>query len=96
MMKPDFWAFLAAAARRAPAELPADMPFGFDMRVVAEWRPERAWEETFSGLAMLRVGLACAGVILLLIVAVNYHALNEREPGSVAMADSALRMSTLP
>lgn len=95
-MKPDYWKRLADAARRAPQEPPAEMPFGFDTRLVARWRARREGEESPPWAALLRGGLICAGVILLLSVVVNYQTLREREPGSVAIADSALRLSMLP
>lgn len=95
-MKPDFWTPLTAAARRAAAEPLAEMPFGFDTRVVADSRGRREREETLPWALLLRGALACAGLILLLSVAANYQTLKEREPGSVAIADSAIRMSMLP
>jgi hypothetical protein len=45
---------------------------------------------------LLRGALLCASLIMLLSVAMNYQTLREREPGSVAIADSVLRMSMLP
>jgi len=95
-MKPDFWKRLAATARRAPAGPPAEMPFGFDTRVIAGWRARQEPEEALPWTLLLRGALVCASLILLLSVAMNYQALKEREPGSVAIADSAIRMSMLP
>ena len=95
-MKIDFWDRLAAAARRAPAPPPADMPFGFDSRVVAEWRSSGGAEEWLPWARLLRGALVCASLIMLLSVAMNFHTLKERKPGSVAIADSVLRMSMLP
>ena len=95
-MKPDSWTHLTMAARRAAAEPPAEMPFGFDTRVVAEWRSRREEEEFLPWTRLLRGALVCAGLILLLSLALNYQTFREREPGSVAIADSVLRMSMLP
>jgi len=95
-MKPDFWKRLAETARRAPAGPPAEMPFGFDTRVIAGWRGRQQPEEALPWTLLLRGALVCASLILLLSVAMNYQALKEREPGSVAIADSAIRMSMLP
>jgi len=95
-MKPDSWTHLTMAARRAAAEPPAEMPFGFDTRVIADSRRRRATEETLPWALLLRGALVCAGLILLLSVAANYQTLKEREPGSVAIADSAMRLSMLP
>jgi len=95
-MKIDFWGRLAKAGRRAPAPLPAEMPFGFDSRVVAEWRSPGDTEERLPWAPLLRGALVCASLIMLLSVAMNYHTLKEHEPGSVAIPDSVLRMSMLP
>ena len=95
-MNPGFWNRLAEAARRAQTPAPAEMPFGFDTRVVAEWRSRREEEEFLPWTRLLRGALVCAGLILLLSLALNYQTFREREPGSVAIADSVLRMSMLP
>ena len=95
-MKIDFWDRLSAAARRAPEPPAADMPFGFDSRVVAEWRSSGGAEEWLPWARLLRGALVCASLIMLLSVAMNFHTLKERKPGSVAIADSVLRMSMLP
>jgi len=95
-MRQDLWKELAGTVHRAPAEPPAEMPFGFDTRVVAAWRAERGGEEALPWAKLLRGALVCSALILLLSLAVNYPALKEREPGSLAIADSALRISLLP
>ena len=94
-MKPNPWMRLADAARQT-TELPAQMPFGFDTRVLADWDVRGEADEPLPWARLLRGALVCAGLLLLLSLAVNYQKLNEREPSSVAMADSALRMSMLP
>jgi hypothetical protein len=94
-MKPDYWMRLAGAARQAPAA-PPDMPFGFDTRVLADWRSRREPDGTLPWALLLRGALVCASLIMLVSVAMNYQTLREREPGSVAIADSVLRMSMLP
>ena len=95
-MRLDPWMRLANAARQAPSEPPPDMPFGFDTRVLAQWRSRREAEETLPWALLLRGALVCASLLMLLSVAMNYQSLKEREPGSVAIADSVLRMSMLP
>jgi hypothetical protein len=96
MRKPDHWKRLVEAARQALAAPPAQMPFGFDTRVLADWTALSDADEPLPWTRLLRGALVCASLILLLSLAVNYQKLNEREPSSVAMADSALRMSMLP
>jgi hypothetical protein len=95
-MKPDYWMRLADAARQAPLAPPPDVPFGFDTRVLVEWRSPRDGEGILPWALLLRGALVCASLIMLLSVAMNYQTLREREPGSVAIADSVLRMSMLP
>jgi len=95
-MKPDYWGRLVAMARQAPPEPPAEMPFGFETRALTGWRAERYSGETLPWARLLRGALVCASLILLLSVAMNYETLKEREPASVAIADSVLRMSMLP
>jgi hypothetical protein len=95
-MRPDYWKRLAGAAQPARADLPAEMPFGFDTRVLSEWRSAPEAKDPLPWAGLLRGALVCASVIMLLSVAMNYHTLKEREPGSVAIADSALRLSMLP
>jgi hypothetical protein len=95
-MKPDYWARLTGAARRAPGEGPLEMPFGFDTRVVADLRGSGPEPDALPGVGLLRGALVCASLILLLSVVMNYQTLREREPGSVAIADSILRVSMLP
>ena len=77
MMKPDFWKRLAAAARRAPPEPPAEMPFGFDTRMVAFWRGRQETEEALPWALLLRGALVCASLIMLLSVVMNYRTLKE-------------------
>ena len=87
---------LLRAAAQVKDDAPAEMPFGFDTRVIAGWRGRQEPEEALPWTLLLRGALVCASLILLLSVAMNYQALKEREPGSVAIADSAIRMSMLP
>lgn len=95
-MKQDYWNRLAQLARQAPAEPPAEMPFGFDTRVLADWRAERAESESMPWTLLLRGALACSALIMLVSLAINYHSLRDREPGPVAIADAAIQMSMLP
>ena len=95
-MKLDYWKRLAAMARQAPAAPPAEMPFGFDTRVIAVWRTHADDEESSLWVPLLRGALVCSVLIVALTVAMNYQTLNEREPTSLAIADSAIQVSMLP
>ena len=95
-MKPDYWKRLAGMARRAPEEPVPGMPFGFDTRVIAAWHSQRGGEEAVPWARLLQGGLVCASLIMLLSLAMNYQSVKEGEPGPVAIADSAIRMSLYP
>ena len=95
-MKENPWNRLAAAARQAPAEPWAEMPFGFESRLMADWRMQCDGSEALSWTFLLRGALVCSALIMILSVAMNYQSLQEREPGADAIADSAVHMSMLP
>ena len=95
-MKPDYWKRLAAAARRAPGEPAAEMPFAFDTSVIADWQAQREAEEAVPWARLLRGALVCASVIMLLSLAMNFQSWKDGDPGPAAIADSAFRMSMYP
>ena len=95
-MKPDYWNRLALAARCAPPEPAAEMPFGFDIRVLADRLVQSENEEAVPWARLLRGALVCASLIMLLSLAMNFQSVKERDPGPVAIADSAIRMSLYP
>ena len=95
-MKPDYWERLAGAARRVAVEPAPEMPFGFDTRVIAAWQARREGEEPVPWARLLRGALVCASLIMLLSLAMNFQSLKEGDPGPVAIADSAIRMSLYP
>ena len=95
-MKPDYWKRLAGTARRAPEEPALEMPFGFDTRVLAVWQAQREGEELLPWAQLLRGALVCASLIMLLSLAMNFQSMKEGDPGPVAIADSAIRMSLYP
>ena len=96
-MNADWWIRLLEAARRAPVEAPAEMPPGFDSRAMFAWRRRSDPEEEYLRWAhLLRGALVCASLILLLSLAVKYPAFSEREISSVAIANSALQLTSSP
>ena len=95
-MKPDYWKRLAGTARRVPVEPAREMPFGFDTRVIADCRAQREGDETVPWARLLRGALVCASLIMLLSLVMNFHSMTEGDPGPVAIADSAIRMSLYP
>ncbi len=95
-MKPDYWKRLAGAARRVPVEPAPEMPFGFDTRLIADWQAQREGGEAVPWARLFRGALVCASLIMLLSLAMNFQSLQEGDPGPVAIADSAIRMSMYP
>ena len=95
-MKPDYWKRLAVFARRAPAEPAPEMSFGFDTRVIGDWQAQRGGEEAVPWARLLQGALVCASLIMLLSLAMNFQSMMEVDPGPVAIADSAIRMSLYP
>jgi hypothetical protein len=95
-MKPDYWKHLAGTVCRVPVEPAPEMPFGFDTRVIADWQAQREVEEAVPWAWLLRGALVCASLIMLLSLAMNFQSLKEGDPGMVAIADSAIRMSLYP
>ena len=94
-MKPDYWKRLSETVR-APVEPVPEMPFGFDNRVIADWQAQREGEEAVPWARLLRGALVCASLIMLLSLAMNFQSMKEGDPGPVAIADSAIRMSLYP
>ncbi|MBI4326794.1 MAG: hypothetical protein HY674_16260 [Chloroflexi bacterium] len=95
-MKPDYWQRLAQAARLAPARPAPPMPFGFDTRVLANWRAQRNRGEGLPWVFLLRAGVVGAALIMLVSLALNYQALQEEEPSARALANSAIQISMVP
>jgi len=95
-MKPDYWKRLTAMARTTPLEPAAEMPFGFDTRVLADLLPKPEIEEAVPWARLLPGALVCASLIMLLSLAMNFQSFKEGDPGPLAIADSALRMSLYP
>ncbi len=95
MMKNDNIDRLLRSAAQARDESPAEMPFGFDTRVVALWRA--AGSKT-NGVAQLlrRVAVLSAVVIVISTIAAVREANQSREireslTNEFAIADSAIQ-----
>ena len=71
MKRPDPWLKLVAAARRAPADEPMELPPGFATRVAALGLAQRREPADFFGVFALRaLGLALAVVVTSAVVGV--------------------------
>lgn len=85
---------LLRSAAQAGDEAPAEMPFGFDTRVVALWHALRAKPNGVASL-LRRVALLSAAVIVISAVAAAREARQSRErydlTNEFAIADTAIQ-----
>ncbi len=91
--KHDPWARLCQAARGAPPETPVPAPFGFETRVLAEWRAESSADEWLLWKPALRGALAVAGLLALVSVGLSYFSPPEEDQNELAIADSVIAMT---
>lgn len=87
---------LFRAAAQAPRDLPLPPDFGFESRVLADWRSSWMAGDDSVLITLLRRAFLCACLMVLLSFAVNYRFLTDSAPSELAIADSAIRMSLLP
>lgn len=82
-----------AAAEAAPAS-PNEMPFGFDSRVLAGWRPGSSHDLIDVGLLLRRVVLLSLAVIVFATAGVVNELRQAEDPGEAldqyAIADNAI------
>ena len=71
------WQRLARAARQAPARTADEAPLGFSQRVVARWLAGETATASPWELVLSWRPLACAALVMLLSVAVNFAAVRE-------------------
>ena len=88
---------LLKTAAQAPVEDSAPVPFGFDTRVVALWRADRANGGANGVLRLVRRVAAVAAFLILVSGAASFHEYQATrdiiEPGNneFAIADSAIQ-----
>lgn len=85
---------LLKSAAGATDTAPAEIPFGFDTRVIALWRSKG--NGTVAGLSRLlrRVTLVAAAVIVMATAAAYFELNQNREPNEMneyALADAAIQ-----
>lgn len=89
---------LLRTAASAPNELPKEMPFGFDTRVLARWRANASGELVSVARLLRRVVLLSLGVIAM-AGAATYRELSQTDELSesftdeYAIADSAIEVA---
>lgn len=89
---------LLRSASRAPEPTPADVPFGFDTRVVAAWRSDRTGGNDFTDLSrFLRHAGVVACAVLVIAGAAAYRQYREETKfvslpsNEYAIVDSAIQ-----
>jgi hypothetical protein len=89
---------LFRAARRVPRPVTEEAPFGLQARVLADWRAGRSAEEPFAWFGLLRGGLVCSALILVLSLALHYglDSQDSTEPDVLTLADSVIQLSMNP
>jgi hypothetical protein len=90
MKSVDLWESLARTARGVRDARFAEMPFGFDLRVTAQWERTQA-RPIFS--YWFRRGAIIASLVMFFSVLATYQVLTEGEPDELAVADTVLRAS---
>jgi hypothetical protein len=87
---------LLRAARRVPRPAPGEAPFAVEARVLAGWKAGQSADEPFAWFGLLRGGLVCSAVILLLSLVLHYELHDSSEPDVLTLADSVIQMSMNP
>jgi hypothetical protein len=95
-MKPDYWRRLVQSARWPDVEVPAEMPFGFDTRVLAAWRAERTNVESSVLLLLVRRALGWAAMVVVACALLNCRIASDSQANEVVYADLAVRWSLNP
>ena len=83
---------LLKSAAQAPRDVPAELPFGFDTRVLAHWRSARDGDSG-KRLAVFRWALSCSLVLMMGSVAFSYKTLTTPVSTEFAVANSAIEMN---
>ena len=87
---------LLKAAASAPQELPAEVPYGLEQRILAGWHSLAAHDETSGLLPVFRWAFVCALLAILLSFVFNYRFLSQPTPNEFSIADSVIKLSLLP
>ncbi len=87
---------LLKAAASAPQDLPADVPYGLEQRILAGWHSLAAHDETSGLLPVFRWAFVCALLAIVLSIFFNYRFLSPPTPNEFSIADSVIKLSLLP
>lgn len=88
---------LLAAARAVGDEPEVALPGYLRTRLLAQWRSGSGPDEAMQGLILLfRRALICAGIFMIVCVALSYHELTRPPESDVAIANYELRADVMP
>jgi hypothetical protein len=88
---------LLRAARRDPVDLPSEVPFGLEARVLAAWRGSLVQEQSSTALVvpLIRRAFLCACAILVVAAALTFHSWKETPPNEMVIVDSAIQLTLM-
>jgi hypothetical protein len=88
---------LFKAAAQAPRDVPAEVPFDLERRVLALWRSgTAAVDEFFSPLPLYRRALAFACVLVVVALAFYCWGLTQQPSDEVVIINSPVNLTYLP
>ena len=83
---------LFKSAAQLPRDLPAELPLGFNTRVLAHWHSDRE-DDSGKRLSVFRWALCCGLVLMLGSVAFSYKTLTTSVSTEYAVANSAIEVN---
>ncbi|MEW6158340.1 MAG: hypothetical protein AB1813_12970 [Verrucomicrobiota bacterium] len=88
------WTWLTRAAHHAPAPTSKieTLPFGFETRVIAEWK-SRSADELIGWDSLVRGAVLCSSLILLLCMAATYWSANREQSAEADLTETIIEMT---
>lgn len=89
----DSWERLVTAAKEARGSTFAEVPAGFDARVLAAWRRAETREDPAYWLLLMRRALLVSCVVMVITMAAFYQDLQFEQRQDWSVADALLTLS---
>ncbi len=87
---------LLQSAAHAPAPPAGELPYAIETRVLASWRAGSLDDTVRSLLPLFRRGLALAGVLSVLAVAISVWLMHRDTPDVWAGSDTLVNLASMP
>jgi hypothetical protein len=84
---------LLRAAAAAPQDQPGELPFTIEARVLGRWRSSRAQGQSPWLLPWLRIGLACACLVMLAAFVLSLQHLNRSSEEEWTMPSAVVNLA---